>query len=497
MESGFEKKPVSCLRRDLWQTQDREFTQELRLGDDMPDIGTVLSARGQYVMRGKEWLGDSVGINGGVMVWVLYAPADGDRPRCVEVWLPVQAKWALSGSDREGTIRASWLLRGVDARCISARKMMVRADLSLLAEALEPWETEVYTPERLEEDIQLLRRTYPAVLPKEAGEKPFQLEEELELPAGSPQPQRICAMELEPVVTEQKVLGDKAVFRGDLQIHMLYEDEDGQLHTAELEVPYSQFTELDQDHDKSATVCVMMAVSGLEPELAEGRLRIKCGLVAQYVIWDQMMIELVEDAYSLSRSVTPQMGTLELPMELDRCRDTVRCETPIAADVSRVVDAWAGPAQPRIRRAGGLTELELWGNMGALYMDREGQLRGCTGQWSTIWELPAGEDAAVMAQVLSASRPDAVIGDGLTLGMDVTAQVLTAGKDGLPMVKGLELGEKTVPDQGRPSVILRRAGDATLWELAKRSGSTVEAIRKANGLEEEPMDDRILLIPVC
>lgn len=495
MELRFEKKPVSCLRRDLWQAQDREFTQELRLGDEMPEIGSVLSARGQYVMRSKEWHGDSVGVSGGVMVWILYAPADGQRPQCVEAWIPVQAKWNLPGSEREGTIRASWLLRGVDARCISARKLMVRADLSLLAEAMEPWETELYVPEQVDGDIQLLRKSYPTMIPTETGEKPFQIEEALELSGA--EGAKICAMELESVLSEQKVLGDKAVFRGNLLVHLLYQTADGQLRAEDMTVPFSQFAELDRDHDKAATVCVEMAVSVVEPELNEGKLGLKCGLVAQYVVWDQIMLELVEDAYSLSRDVTPRMGKLELPMELDRCRNTMRCQTVLSGDVSRVVDTWIGSAQPRVRRAGGLTELELWGNMGILYMDGEGQLRGCNGQFSTVWELPAGEDTAAMARVVEAARPEVSMGEGVTLGSDVTAQVLTVSRTGLPMVQALELGESNVPATGRPSVILRRAGEETLWELAKGNSSTVEAICKANGLSEEPMDDRILLIPVC
>lgn len=494
MELRFEKKAVSCLRRDLWQSQDREFTQELRLGDEMPEIGSVLSARGQYVMRGKEWHGDSVGVSGGVMVWIVYAPANGERPQCVETWIPVQAKWNLSGSEREGTLRASWLLRGVDARCISSRKMMVRADLSLLVEAMEPWETETYAPERVDADIQLLRRSYPAMIPGETGEKPFQMEEELEL-AGDRV--KICAMELDPVLSEQKVLGDKVVFRGDLRVHLLCQDGQGQLHAQDLTVPFSQFAELDRDHDKAATVCVMMAMSAVEPELNEGKLALKCGLVAQYVVWDQVMLELVEDAYSLSRSVTPQLTKLVMPMELDRCRNTLRCQTTLAGDAVKVVDTWAGPAQPRIRRAGGLMELELWGNMGALYLDQEGQLRGCSGQWSTVWELPAGENVAAMAQILGSTRPEVAMGDGMTLGMDVTAQLLTVSRDGVPMVQGLELGEMKTPSASRPSLILRRAGESSFWELAKSSGSTVDAICRANGLQEEPVDDRILLIPVC
>ncbi len=39
-------------------------------------------------------------------------------------------------------------------------------------------------------------------------------------------------------------------------------------------------------------------------------------------------------------------------------------------------------------------------------------------------------------------------------------------------------------------------GQEPLWELAKESLSTVEAIRQANGLTEDPTPNQMLLIPV-
>ena len=66
----------------------------------------------------------------------------------------------------------------------------------------------------------------------------------------------------------------------------------------------------------------------------------------------------------------------------------------------------------------------------------------------------------------------------------------------IPMVTGLELGEARQPDPGRPSLILRRSDDRRLWDIAKESGSTMAAIRRANGLQEEPMPGQMLLIPV-
>ena len=78
----------------------------------------------------------------------------------------------------------------------------------------------------------------------------------------------------------------------------------------------------------------------------------------------------------------------------------------------------------------------------------------------------------------------------------IGAEVLSLTRQGMPMLTGMELEEATEPDPARPSLILRHRGEKSLWELAKECGSTVEAICKANGLQEEPRDDRLLLIPV-
>ena len=66
----------------------------------------------------------------------------------------------------------------------------------------------------------------------------------------------------------------------------------------------------------------------------------------------------------------------------------------------------------------------------------------------------------------------------------------------IPMVTSLEVGEMQEPDPRRPSLILRRKGSDTLWELAKKNGTTVAAIQEANRLDAEPEATQMLLIPI-
>ena len=193
MELQFKSDTCRFLSPAVREVRSTELTQEVRLSDGMPDIGRVLASWGQIVLRSKDWESDQILVTGGVMVWILYAPEDGTQPRCLDTWLPFQMKWELSGENREGPICVWPLLRFADSRGVSARKVMVRASVSAMGEAWSPVSTEIYEPSDLPDDIQILQNTYPIRLPKEAGEKTFLIDEDLTVPAGKADVERILA----------------------------------------------------------------------------------------------------------------------------------------------------------------------------------------------------------------------------------------------------------------------------------------------------------------
>lgn len=494
----FNKTLCPCLRRAVREIQDQEQTQEVRLSDAMPDIGRVLGAWGQAMVRGKEWRSNGMTVSGGVMAWVLYVPEDGSEARCVEAWIPFQMKWDFPDSETDGTISAACLLRSVDARSTSARKLMVRAGVSVLAEALEPVEAEIFAPGEMPEDVRSLRRSYPIRCLREAGETIFLMDEDLMVPASCPKMQKLIRYELQPEIIDQKVMSGKVVFRGTGILHTLYRGEDGELYAWDFEIPFSEFTDLEREYDQEAGVRVHPLVTSLELELEEDdRLRLKAGLAGQYQIFDRVLVETVEDAYSPARPVTPQMQPLEMSMILDVRRESIRGEQQIEGAGSRIVDAVLYLDQPRQKRLRDAVTLEVPGVFQVLYYDAEGVLQSGIARWEGSWELPVDAQGQVEASVVPTGRPQAVLSGGaMNVRGDVLVDAVTAGKQGIPMMTGLDVGEIIEPDPNRPSLILRRMGEDRLWDIAKACGSTVEAIREANHILDEPDAGQFLLIPV-
>lgn len=498
MELEFKKEAVSWLTPVVQQVRTQEQTQELKLSDGMPDIGRVLCAWGQGVLRGKEWRSDGFSVSGGMMVWVLYAPEDGSQARCISGWLPMQMQWDLPEGTPDGQIRAMCMTRFVDARSVSPRKIMVRGGMSMLAEAMVQGQGSTYTPSALPEDIQLLQNTYPVRMWSEAGEKTVQLDEELILPASCPAARKLICGTLHPEVTEHRVMNGKVVFRGNGNLRVLYASEEGQLFSWEFPLSFSQFEDLTGQYGPDAQGDFCPAVTDLDLSLDdEGHFRLKCGMVVQYALSDVQMLRIVEDAYSPRRELELQLMDLEVPAILDIVKQTVNAEQRISQDADLVVQGTFLPDYPRVRTMDGKVQLDLPGQFQALYRNPEGVMQSSTARWEGNVSMDMHPDCSILAVPGTAPQPQTELaGDGMTLRTQLPLTVRTETRQTIPMVTAIRPGELRKPEADRPSLILRRAGEESLWQIARESGSTVEAIRSATGLEGEPAPEQMLLVPV-
>ena len=485
MDLQFRRVPISYLQTVSNEIQSQEQTQEVRLPDGMPDIGHVIASWAQVLVRGKEWRGGNAGVNGGVMVWVLYAPEDGSEPQCVDAWLPFQLKVDVASTQQDGTICAMPLLQNVEARSVSARKLMVRSSVSMLMCVQVRAKAEVGIPDDLPEDVCVLRNTYPMRVAAEFGEKMFTLEENLEIPDAM---EKLIYYKLCPEVTEQRIMTDKVVFRGIAKLHLLYMDSQGNFHNWNGEVPFSQYSDLTRDCSDVAEAVLQLVVTNLELDREDGKQMLKAGVLAQYTVYDREEITVVEDVYSPRRKITPNMEKLHLPAILDTMTETIHIQQTVE---NQVIDAVFCLDMPRLYRENDGIRADFSGTFYTLGDNGE-QLQGAVQPWED--SKPLKTDPNVMTEVTLGYADVSVIGDKLEADLPMTIRYLADSE--MTVINGLELGEFCERDPDRPSLILCRRGEQSLWDIAKLTGSTVEIIQKANCLTQEPEPSRMLLIPI-
>ena len=494
MEIQFQKSVVPYLRTVIQSRQNQEQTQQVRLSDAMPDIGKVLAAWGQVLLRGKEWRNDSFLISGGVKTWVLYSPEDGTKPQCVESWLPFQMKWDIPDTEQDGTIIVCPGKATVDARMLSDRKLMVRANVTLDSWALIREDAVISTPEEGEQNFQMLKNTDPMLLPAEAGEKAMELEESLTLPMTDQPIETLLRSTIEPLITESKLVGDKLVMRGSAHIHLLYMGTDGRIHNWGTDIPLSQFAQLEDQYEQSAEALICVAVTEWETELGqEGTVNVKASLTAQYIIYDRREITVVEDMYCPRRQMDLQKEEIRLPAVLDIQEKTLRAEAESKNLTGGILDADFIPDSPEFTREDDRINTHLCGTFQLLGMDGEGNLTTENCRWEDDWSVPMSEEAEMGFQMKTIQKPEF---SAMTARTEIPVVEMATQQRPLTAVTDAKMGEEVQPDPNRPSLILRRADQESLWEIAKQTGSTVEEIRKLNGLTEEPDEHQMLLIPV-
>lgn len=494
MELQFQNTGFQCLKWVSREVQSQEQTAEIKLPQSMPDIGKILASWGQWILRSKQWSHDEIIISGGVMTWTLYQPDSGSGVDHIEGWIPFQLKFPLLDTQREGVIRSECRIRNVDARQISDRKIMVRVNISMQAEILEPVEHDLFLADELPNGIELLKRTYPVIVPKEAGEKTFSLDEELTL---NPLAEKILRYSMEPEMEEHRIIGDRMVFRGKGMLQILYEDENSVVRSFRTEIPFSQFADLDRSYPEEARIDLLPAVTELSVELdSEDRIRLKVSFTVQYLIYGREMVEVVEDAYCPKNHMTLHTSQFSVPSVLDSRQESRRLELPAPNVTGSVVDINHMIDYPTMKRNSQGVTIECPVSCQVLYCDSNGALQCEMIRYSDEFHLSMDEDAQLHSGISSIHASETSDLEGMKLVTDVTLHLDTVATISVPMVTSLEMGEAVEPDPGRPSVVLRRVGSETLWDIAKRWGSTMSAILDANQLQTEPEEGQLLLIPV-
>lgn len=500
MELTFHDAPLQYLQELAWDTVYQEETAEVIVPDSMPDIGRIVDCCGTVMIRSKEWNGNTAVISGAVQAAALYVPEGGGELNRMEAYLPFTLRREIGEQEMGGALLCDCWLRSLDARMLNSRKVLVRANPGFRLIALCPREQMLAQPDGLPEQIQLRQNTYTMLLPVSCGEKSFPINDELTLPESAPGVDKILKSTFSVAVEESKMVGAKAVFKGEIRLHLLYQSADGTLHTYNGQMPFSQYAEMERESE-NGEAWVLTAINDAEVDtdgqIDSHRLLLTMTLLAQICVMEPIQVTLAEDAYALSGKLEPHWQKFGLRARLDRQQLHANAEWSTAVEASQVLDAQVLLDRPAVRRDGESLWAVAGANVSLLYYDPEGQLQGKSLHGEVSCTTKLAESGLCRADARPVQAPAADLrGDEAVVQMPVDFCLSSYAAREWQNLSG---GEFT-PDaqrQRRPSVVVCRAKEEPLWELAKRNRTTVAAIEAANALRGDgPHEGEILLIPL-
>lgn len=500
MELRFDPKTMKYLSQVLHEAKSQEETMETIVPDSYPDVDRILCGNAVVVMRSKECRTGSASVSGGIRANALYMAQGEKLPRCLEVYMPFTVKVDDPGLTESSQVLFSAHARSVDVRMLNSRKIVVRVNLCWQLSAYDTCEQTLYTLEDQPETLQMHTVEYPMLLPVETAERSFQMTEDLTLPASRPLVGAVYQFTPRLEVTEQRLAGNKAVFKGLAHLRMLYGTEGDAMAVHEAEIPFSQYCEL-ADLYEEEELQLQMAITGCELERAmrqEGEgMVLSLHILAQCVVSRRENVCLTEDAYSLDGEFVPQWQECSFTNRLDRQVISRTARDSREGSVSDVVDAWVCADHMQTTRMPGGMEIMAPAMVNVLYRDGEGNLQCMTFRSELTEKVNLAENAGCRAMAEAGDVTAIPTGSGVELRYPVTMTVESFADRNYRTLCGGEVREMEPRRGARPAVIVRRTRSGeTLWDIAKASGTTVDKIRRANHMDAEVTDAGVLLIPM-
>ncbi len=489
MDILFHPQSIQYLAEKRYDDLRQEQTGEITIPETLPELGRVVDCFGTVLVKSRTADNGSVTVNGGIQTGVLYVPAEGESVERLELWIPFTVTKKIPTQPDAIVYYWGWL-RSIDARFVNSRKLLIRADLGSELTVLTPTTLELGQMVECPKGLICKTETYPLRLPLCAAEKEVRIADEVLMPQDGLGMDRLLKAQCWVELGERRVLGDRAIFQGELKLRVLGVTEAGEVYTWAGAVPFSQFVDLDRSMEEESYLSIQHILTHVEidtdGQLDSRRLLVNVSFTAQMVLWGEVPVTLTQDAYSLNGEFAPEWQSCELSACLDTMETDLTQNMELPPDAVKVLDWTIFPD----REPGGTEEAR--GNLGVnvVYYDPDQKLQNKL----LRREIRLARQADSTSDWRWSILPLEAKQQGGQLTVSLKANQRYCQNKAMRNLSGGILTPKTTAEG--PSLIVRSAsGD--LWTIARDNGSTVKAIQAANDFRQDSLqEERLLLIPV-
>lgn len=500
MDLELKKVPLDHYVQTWDNASDTEETLEMIVPDACPDILRVVDTSGQVLLLQREEEGGSVKLSGLFRLSVLYQP-DGESGLCdLPVSIPFTCRMERSGGESGALLIPRVELTAAETRVLNPRKILVRAQAHVAVQGFSLQRGTICTGLGGEsaDGMEQLIESKGFYLIASAGERQFTCSDEVELPSGKPAIGKILGSHFHLELPESKIIGNKLIAKGQVQVRLLCQEENGGAFPVELELGYSQILEVSGVGEKAESD-LYLTLAGASCELQPGSggrtVSLSVDVLLQAVVWDTIELPVLTDAYDLSGAVQVERRdrTAICQGRGELRRQPVRERWEVTEPVADVLGCrlLTGPVE-------GKEQMELPYTVEVLCRTEEEQLLTLRHSFTVACPRETAEGERCRCEGFPLTMPAVTPGSGsMELRFEQALRYRWTTQEQFPVVEALQSAEEDVLLPTYPSVVLRALEPGErLWDVAKSYRTTIADIMAANELEgEEPPERKLLLIP--
>ena len=320
MELNLTKAPVASLVEMLNTVSEQPVDIDFTLPDYCPDIEKILRCKITPKIYNRNISSGQLQVEGNSVISILYVDSEKGAIRACEQSLPFSASFRINDVPDDYVIETSVKCEYVNCRALSRRRLTVHGAFSLYVKVLVKGSLDLYSPDDMENIEFKTSEINAAALTTLSGEK-FSVADEIQI-TGKPPVELIIDSDVKANITEYRVIPDKLMLNGDLNVRILYisDIEAGKPEQLDYIIPFSQVVDCAGLNEESC-VCVNLSVMSYDLSLKSDMLaenpliNIDARISAAVLGFSSQNVKVAEDAYSTEFCSEPEFVRVNIPSE--------------------------------------------------------------------------------------------------------------------------------------------------------------------------------------
>lgn len=501
MELELNKNRLSYKTPIIMKRIVKEETFELIIPDSQPDILRVISVNAVPLLRAKDTDDKKISISCNCDVTILYEPEVGSGVGR----LNTNSQFTAALED-ENIMQDSYIISHVsvvscDAKMINSRKLIVRVELMYSLQVYNSFESFIPCGIKDEDGIQILSESKELILPKAINEKTFVITDNVDV---SSDIDEIVCSNVTFDVSDVKLVGNKAVVKGDAITKMIFEAGNA-LKSASFRSPFSQIVELDSDveAEKIATDVMQtsMYVAKIFSESAsKEEISIEIHAVIQCAAYYKENITYIADVYDLKRELETEFceSNIHNLLDISHMTSNVRANIETEQGVRDVVSIREFESVPSVVCQGNGLTVTLPLSFSVLFSSGD-DYNSVNKKSEAVFEKMCDPNTEYYVLDWLNEINNNFFENEVGINAEVVINLMETSVCNISYVNRISYDEDKCKDSSNmPSLIVYRVPEnASVWEICKKFNSVKSALLEANDLqgEDEVTAGMKILIP--
>lgn len=491
-------------------TADHPVECDVLLPDYCPDIARILQTGAEAVTDSKTLEAGVLTVNGNLSIKIIYIPENSSSIRCFTYESAFSHSFEAGEAEGKAVSKVKMHVNYVNFRPIGPRRVQVKASVGIAAKITSQKQETVLTGCD-DNRVETLKKQIKANTLVAAAEKPFTMNEDLEVEYGKPPIAAIISSRAVAVCSDYKVISNKVIAKGEVLLHTVYsaDAEDAHLEVLQHSIPISQIIDLD-GADEDCMCEVALAVNDVKVEAAAGVDGENNGLSAQITInamvsaRREQEFEIIQDAYSpvFEMNIERKAVNFEYVSEVIHANEMLKQPLDISGSNAGALTYCAAKAEnPAVKIEGKKLTVEGELKVSMLAQDTGG------GPLCMEKPMPFKLEQELKKPVKGGHcEPEITVvsaegtlssADKLDLRLELAVSAVVYGISGESAVSDMALDESRMKQCNKKTLTIYYADKGeSIWEIAKMYNTSMNAVKQENELENDTLPDRrMLLIP--